>query len=54
MPFIDSKIAGRVTEEKKEVVKQKLGQAVRLLNKSEQYLMVGICQSVWFGVFFLL
>ncbi len=41
MPFIDSKIAGRVTEEKKEVVKQKLGQAVRLLNKSEQYLMVG-------------
>ena len=63
MPFIDSKIAGRVTEEKKEAVKQKLGQAVRLLNKSEQYLMVGfedgqrglcICQPVWFGVFFLL
>ncbi|MGN0167985.1 MAG: phenylpyruvate tautomerase MIF-related protein [Acetatifactor sp.] len=41
MPFIDSKITVPVTEDKKERVKAKLGQAVRLLNKSETYLMVG-------------
>lgn len=41
MPFIDSKLTVKVTEEQKESVKAKLGQAVRLLNKSETYLMVG-------------
>lgn len=42
MPFIDSKITVPVSAEKKEQIKSKLGQAVRLLNKSETYLMVGI------------
>lgn len=42
MPFIDSKIAGEVTEAQKEAVKTKLGKAISLLNKSENYLMVGI------------
>lgn len=41
MPFIDSKIAGKVTDEKKEAVKTKLGKAIGILNKSETYLMVG-------------
>lgn len=41
MPFIDSKITVPVTPEKKESIKSRLGEAVRLLNKSENYLMVG-------------
>ena len=42
MPFIDSKIAGKVTDAQKENIKSKIGKAVSLLNKSESYLMVGI------------
>ncbi len=42
MPFIDSKITVPVTKEKKERIKSKLGQAVSLLHKTENYLMVGI------------
>ena len=41
MPFIDSKIAGAVSAEKKERIKSKLGEAVSLLNKTESFLMVG-------------
>ena len=41
MPFIDSKISGTVSEEKKEAIKSKFGQAISTLNKSETYLMVG-------------
>jgi hypothetical protein len=41
MPFIDSKITLTLTEDKKEQIKSRLGQAVSLLNKSETYLMVG-------------
>lgn len=41
MPFIDSKITVPVTEEKREAIRARLGQAVGLLNKSETYLMVG-------------
>jgi phenylpyruvate tautomerase PptA (4-oxalocrotonate tautomerase family) len=41
MPFIDSKITLKLTEDKKEQIKTRLGQAVRLLNKTENYLMVG-------------
>lgn len=42
MPFIDSKITVPVTEEKREAIKSKLGQAVSILNKPESFLMVGI------------
>lgn len=42
MPFIDSKITVAVTPEKKEVIKAELGQAISLLHKSENYLMVGM------------
>lgn len=41
MPFIDSKITGTVSAEKKESIKTRLGQAISILNKSETYLMVG-------------
>ena len=42
MPFIDSKITVAVTPEKKEVLKAEFGQAISLLHKSENYLMVGL------------
>jgi hypothetical protein len=45
MPFIDSKITLTVTEEKKEKIKSRLGQAVRLLGKGENYLMVGFADN---------
>ncbi|MDO4168649.1 MAG: phenylpyruvate tautomerase MIF-related protein [Lachnospiraceae bacterium] len=41
MPFIDSKITGKVSDDKKEAIKTKLGQAVSVLHKSETFLMVG-------------
>ena len=41
MPFIDNKLTVKLTAEKKEKIKQKLGRAVSLLRKSETYLMVG-------------
>ncbi len=41
MPFIDSKITLKVSEEKREAIKAELGQAVSILNKSESFLMTG-------------
>ena len=41
MPFIDSKITLKVSEEKKETIKAELGQAVSVLGKPESFLMVG-------------
>lgn len=41
MPFIDSKITLSLSEDKKEEVKVRLGQAVSLIGKTENYLMVG-------------
>lgn len=41
MPFIDSKITLQLSKEKEESIKQKLGQAVSVLGKSEGFLMVG-------------
>jgi phenylpyruvate tautomerase PptA (4-oxalocrotonate tautomerase family) len=41
MPFIESKITVKLTEEKKENIKSRLGEAVSILGKSETYLMVG-------------
>lgn len=45
MPFIDSKITVAVSEEKKNVLKAKLGKAVSILGKSERYLMVGFADQ---------
>ena len=41
MPFIDSKLTVKLTEEKRETIKKKLGAAVSILHKPESYLMVG-------------
>ena len=42
MPFIDSKVTGKLTNEQKEEIKAELGQLITTLGKSENYLMVGI------------
>ncbi len=41
MPFIDSKITVKVSDEKKEVLKAKLGAAASIIGKSERYVMIG-------------
>lgn len=41
MPFIDSKITIKLTEEEKTKIKARLGKAVSVLHKGETYLMVG-------------
>lgn len=45
MPFIDAKITGTLTPEKRETIKAELGKAIALLNKSETYLMVGFTDN---------
>ena len=42
MPFIDSKVTVKLTNEQKEEIKTELGQLITTLGKSENYLMVGI------------
>lgn len=51
MPFIDSKISVKVSDEKKEILKAKLGATMSILRKSESYLMVGINDGydLWMG-----
>ncbi|MCH5268654.1 MAG: hypothetical protein J1E62_09970 [Lachnospiraceae bacterium] len=41
MPFIDSKVTVALTPDKEESIKQKLGQAITTMGKTEGYLMVG-------------
>jgi phenylpyruvate tautomerase PptA (4-oxalocrotonate tautomerase family) len=51
MPFIDSKVTVKITPEQKEEIKTELGRLIGTLNKSEDYLMVGIEDSydLWLG-----
>ncbi len=51
MPFIDSKITLKITEQQKEEIKTELGKLISTLNKSEAYLMIGIEDSydLWLG-----
>ena len=51
MPFIDAKISVKVSDEKKEIIKAKLGATMPILSKSETYLMVGISDGydLWMG-----
>ena len=51
MPFIDSKLTVKVTDQQKEEIKSELGKLITTLNKSETYLMVGIEDScdLWLG-----
>lgn len=41
MPFIDSKITVKVSDEKKEIIKAKLGEAAAIIGKSERFVMIG-------------
>lgn len=41
MPFIDSKVTVKLSEEKKESLKAKLGKAAGIIGKSETFVMVG-------------
>lgn len=41
MPFIDSKVTAALTEEKKERIKSELGEAISIMGKGENFLMVG-------------
>ena len=42
MPFINSKVTVTMSEEKKETVKKRLGQAISIIpGKSENFLMIG-------------
>ena len=51
MPFIDSKVTVKISEQQKEEIKTELGRLIGTLNKSESYLMVGIEDSydLWFA-----
>ena len=51
MPFIDSKVTMKISNQKKEEIKSELGKLITTLNKSEAYLMVGIEDSydLWLG-----
>ena len=51
MPFIDSRITVKVSDQQKEEIKTELGKLMSTLNKSERYLMVSIADScdLWMG-----
>ncbi len=51
MPFIDSKITLPVSAATKEELKTELGKLITTLNKTENYLMVGIddAYDLWLG-----
>ena len=51
MPFIDSKVTVKISDQQKEEIKAELGRLITTLNKSETYLMVGIEDSydLWLG-----
>ncbi len=41
MPFIDSKVTVKLSDEKKDAIKSELGKAISVMGKTESYLMVG-------------
>ena len=46
MPFINAKVTVKMSEEKKETIKEKLGKAISTIpGKSESWLMVGLNPS---------
>ena len=51
MPYIDTKITVKMSDQKKDELKTEFGKMISSLNKSETYLMVGIhdgCE-LWLG-----
>ena len=51
MPFIDSKISVKISDEKKEIIKAKLGEAAAIIGKSERFVMIGFDDdyTLYFG-----
>jgi phenylpyruvate tautomerase PptA (4-oxalocrotonate tautomerase family) len=52
MPFIGSKVTVRISKEKEEIIKKKLGEAIQLIpGKRETFLMIGFEEesSLYFG-----
>ena len=51
MPFIDTKLTQKLTDPQKELIKSRMGEAIKSLNKTEDYLMVGIVDGydLYFG-----
>ena len=51
MPFINSKVTLKLSDQQKEELKAGFGRLITTLNKPETYLMVGIEDSreLWFG-----
>lgn len=51
MPYINTKVTVKLSDEKKEELKTEFGMLISALNKSEKYLMVGIedAQNLWLG-----
>ena len=52
MPFIGSKVTVKISKEKEEIIKKKLGEAIELIpGKSETFLMIGFEDeySLYFG-----
>ncbi len=45
MPYIDLKITQKISDDKKEEIKTKLGKSISIMHKPETYLMVGIADS---------
>lgn len=45
MPFIDCKLTEKLTDDKKESIKSKLGKSIAVMHKPESYLMVGIADG---------
>ena len=51
MPFIDTRVTVKLTDEQKEAIKTEFGKALPIINKTEAYLMVGIQDGydLWFA-----
>ena len=51
MPYIDVKITGSVTAEKRDILKTELGKAISLLDEPESFLMIGLQDNydLYFG-----
>ena len=51
MPFIDSKISVKVSDEKKDIIKAQLGQAASIIGKPESFVMIGFDDeyTLYFG-----
>ena len=51
MPFIDARFAGKVSSDKKAILKSEFGMLIGTLNKPESYLMIQMQDNceLWFG-----